>query len=84
MLDKVGLGEHGTARTAVYYPALKGVLNSEGRIDHSLSRQVFNHENVCQITLGVQLVMVASATDADFHIMKLLCAYTSSQYREGC
>ena len=38
---------------------LKGCRLSGSRVDHTLFRQVFNHENICQITVGIQLVTLA-------------------------
>jgi RNA-directed DNA polymerase len=47
-------------------PPAKGCGLPGSKDDHTLLRQVFDHENVCQNTQGVQLVTLAvMATDAD-------------------
>ena len=49
------------------YPKRGLTFGKQG--DHALFRQVFNNENICQITLGVQLVtLVLYATDADSRV----------------
>ncbi len=51
----------------LFYPEKGLTFGKQG--DHALFRQVFNNENICQITLGVQLVtLVLYATDADSRV----------------